>query len=62
MALNVVAKPDFIAFDKKDRASLPVKITTKFYKAPKFVWTVNTQEELDIAHKNGEMPIFENIF
>lgn len=62
MALNVVARPDFIAFSKHDRDSLPVKITTKFFGAPKFVWTVNTQEELDTAHKNGELPIFENIF
>ena len=62
MALNVVARPDFIAFNKADRDSFPVKITTKFYGAPKFVWTVNTHEELDTAHKNGEMPIFENIF
>lgn len=62
MALNVVARPDFIAFSKHDRDSLPVKITTKVFGAPKFVWTVNTQEELDTAHKNGELPIFENIF
>lgn len=62
MALNVVARPDFIAFNKADRDSFAVKVTTKLYKAPKFVWTVNTQEELDTAHQNGELPIFENIF
>lgn len=62
MAGNVVARPDFIAFYKEDREDLPVKITTKFFGAPKFVWTVDTQEELDTAHKNGECPIFENIF
>ena len=62
MALNVVARPDFIAFDKADRDTLPVKITTKLFGAPKFVWTVRTQEELDTAHKNRECPIFENIF
>ncbi|MBQ7391471.1 MAG: glycerophosphodiester phosphodiesterase [Clostridia bacterium] len=62
MALNIVARPDFIAFNKADRDSLPVKITTKFYGTPKFVWTVNKQEELDTAHNNGECPIFENIF
>ena len=62
MALNVVARPDFIAFDKADRDTLPVKITTQLFGAPKFVWTVRTKEELDTAHKNGELPIFENIF
>ena len=62
MALNVVARPDFIAFNKEDRDTFAVKVTTKLYKAPKFVWTVNKQEELDTAHRNGELPIFENIF
>ena len=62
MALNVVARPDFIAFNKADRDAFAVKVTTKLYKAPKFVWTVNKQEELDTAHKSGECPIFENIF
>ena len=62
MALNIVACPDFIAFNKEDRDSFPVKVTTEFYKAPKFVWTVNKQEELDTAHNNGEYPIFENLF
>ena len=62
MALNVVARPDFIAFNKEDREAFAVKVTTSLYKAPKFVWTVNKQEELDTAHKNGELPIFENIF
>ena len=62
MALNVVARPDFIAFNKEDREAFAVKVTTKLYKAPKFVWTVNKQEELDTTHRNGELPIFENIF
>ena len=50
MALNVVARPDFIAFDKADRDTLPVKITTQLFGAPKFVWTVRTQEEIGRAH------------
>lgn len=59
MALNFLAKPDFIAYNKADRASLPVKITTKLYKAPKFVWTVKNEEEKALAHSLGEYPIFE---
>lgn len=62
MALNVVAKPHFIAYNKADRDSLPVKITTKLYGAPKFVWTVKSREELDTANEKGELSIFENIF
>lgn len=59
MALNFHAKPNFIAYNKKDRDSLPVRLTTRLYKAPKFVWTVKTQEGVDLAHSLGEHPIFE---
>ena len=59
MAFNFLARPNFIAFNKEDRNSLPVKITTGLYKAPKFVWTVKNNNELEMAHKNGEYAIFE---
>lgn len=60
MAFNFLAKPDFIAFNKLDRNSLPVKLTTRFYKAPKFVWTVKTQKEKTAAKFYKEYAIFEN--
>ena len=59
MALNFLAKPNFIAYNKKDRASLPVRLTTKLYHAPKFVWTTKTEEELATARDLGEHAIFE---
>ncbi len=59
MALNVVAKPDFIAFNEKDRDSIPVRLSTKFYKTPKFVWTVRTEEGVKLAHAFEECAIFE---
>ncbi len=59
MALNVVAKPDFIAFNEKDRDSFPVRVSTKFYKTTKFVWTTRTPEDIAKAHELGEYPIFE---
>ncbi|MBQ8408516.1 MAG: glycerophosphodiester phosphodiesterase [Clostridia bacterium] len=61
MLLNFLAKPNFIAFNRIDRSSLPVKLTTGLYRAPKFVWTVRSVQDLETAHKNGEHPIFENI-
>lgn len=61
MAFNFVAKPSFIAFDKKDRNSLPVRLTTKFFKAPKFVWTIRGEGELKTARDNGELAIFERL-
>ena len=59
MLLNFLAKPNFIAYSKDYRNSLPVKITTGLYKAPKFVWTVKNESEYNTAKENGECPIFE---
>ncbi len=59
MATNFLAKPNFIAYDQKDRNSLPVKLSTKLYRAPKFVWTIRSSEALETAHQNGECAIFE---
>ena len=59
MLLNFLAKPNFIAYNKEDRSSPLVKLTTGLYKAPKFVWTVRTEEELAAAKARGECAIFE---
>ncbi|MBO5035982.1 MAG: glycerophosphodiester phosphodiesterase [Clostridia bacterium] len=59
MALNFLARPDFIAYNQYDRNSLPVRLTTKFYRAPRFVWTVKTEKDLSLTHSLGEYPIFE---
>jgi glycerophosphoryl diester phosphodiesterase len=59
MAFNFLARPDFIAYNLKDRKAFPVLVATKLYKAPRFVWTVRTEEELETAHRLGEHPIFE---
>ena len=61
MALNFLAKPHFIAYHQGYRASLPVRLTTRLWHAPRFVWTVRTEEELAAARENGECPIFEFI-
>lgn len=59
MALNVLAKPDFIAYNQHYRDSLPVKLTTKLYRAPHFVWTTRGERERAIARDLGEHAIFE---
>lgn len=59
MMLNFLARPNFIAYNKIDRNSFLVKLTTKFYRAPRFVWTVKGEAELEQAHTLGECPIFE---
>ena len=59
MAFNALARPDFIAYDKQDRNSRIVRLVTGLYHPPRFVWTVCTDEELELAHALGECPIFE---
>ena len=61
MAFNFLARPDFIAYNYVYRDTLPVRLTTKLYTAPKFVWTVRDKSELNRAHDLGECPIFERI-
>jgi len=60
MALNFLATPDFIAYNKLDRKSLPVLLAAKLYRAPSFVWTTRGKAELETAHSLGELPIFED--
>jgi len=61
MALTFVCKPNFIAYNEEDRDAFPVKLATRFYKTPKFIWTVTSKESVDKAHELGEYPIFEKI-
>ena len=56
MSFNFLAKPDFIAYDKKVRKSIPVIITTEFFKAPKFVWTIKDDDK----RFENECVIFES--
>ena len=59
MALNFLARPHFIAYNQLDRNSFPVRLATEFYSAPKFVWTVRSEEELTRARSLEECAIFE---
>lgn len=61
MAFNFISNPNFIAYNELDRDSVFVKITTKFYKAKKFVWTVKNKNDIDSAKLYGENAIFEDI-
>lgn len=59
MAFNFLARPNFIAYNEKDRHTLPVRLACGLYGAPRFVWTVRTEQGVEAAHKAGEYPIFE---
>lgn len=61
MLTNCMVKPNFIACNKLDRGSPAVRLTTRLYHAPRFVWTVKTADEWQEAQARGEYPIFEQI-
>ncbi len=59
MATNIIARPDFVAYNEKDREMLPVRICTGLFGTKRFVWTVRTAESYREAKNRGELAIFE---
>lgn len=59
MALNVLARPDFIAYNHKYPSRLCVKICTAFFRADRFMWTARTPDEYLFMKKQGALTIFE---
>ena len=59
--LNVVARPDFIAYEVTYADTPSLVLCHKLFGAPAFAWTVNTQEKLEMAQKKFDTVIFEDI-
>jgi len=59
MALNVAARPDFIAYNHKYPDRLCVKLCTRFFRAEKFMWTARNPDEYQLMKKQGALTIFE---
>lgn len=60
LLFNFLAKPDFIAYKYKYSNQLSFLLTTKFYKAYAFAWTIRSQEALEISKENFEFFIFDS--
>jgi glycerophosphoryl diester phosphodiesterase len=61
LLLNVVCRPAFIAYDHKHASSFALRSVRKLFNVPTLAWTVRSQEEENIALKNGfDGIIFEN--
>lgn len=58
--LNVVARPDFVAYRYKDRKTVSNFICRKIWGMQGVSWTIRTPEEYAIAVREGWIPIFEN--
>ena len=58
--INVVTRPDFVAYRFSDRKTISNFISRKVWGVQGVTWTITNQEELDTALNEGWIPIFEN--
>lgn len=57
---NFLTKPDFVAFDFKDRKFFSFVLSTELFKLQKVAWTIKTKEDIETAIKEDIIPIFED--
>lgn len=58
---NVIARPQFIAYNGLARRYLPFRLLRGLFRVPTFAWTIRTPEEEKICRKAGfDSVIFEN--
>ena len=56
---NFLTRPDFVAYRFQDRKSLSPFLARKVWGAQGVTWTVTRREDLEAAHQEGWLPIFE---
>lgn len=59
LALNMLARPDFVAYDGSVKDFKAVKIQRRIFKTPLAAWTIKNPERCRKLVQRGEMPIFE---
>ncbi len=57
---NILARPDFIAYDMTFPRLFALRLTTRIFRARRCVWTVRSEESYEKFVGRGECPIFEN--
>ena len=57
---NILAQPDFIAYDFTERNIPELQICRKVYHVQEVSWTIRTPEDAAAAEKLGNLVIFEN--
>ncbi len=57
---NVFTRPDFIAYKYRDRKAAGTDLCRKTLGIQGVSWTLQSQQELEIAEKEGWIPIFEH--
>jgi glycerophosphoryl diester phosphodiesterase len=56
---NFLTRPDFVAYRFQDRKALSPFLARKVWGAQGVTWTITRKEDLETAHKEGWLPIFE---
>lgn len=59
LALNMLARPDFVAYDVSAEGFYAPRIQRKLFSTPLAAWTVTDSNLYDELIDRGEMPIFE---
>lgn len=59
LVCNVLARPDFVAYDLSGEARFGLRMQKKLFHTPLAVWTVRDRTDFDAAIQRNEMPIFE---
>ncbi len=49
--INILGRPDFVAYNAVDRGNLSLRIWSRVYSAPTALWTVKSQDEFDAARR-----------
>ena len=60
LVTNFLTSPDFVAYEFEDRKVLSLQLCRKLWRIPIVAWTIQSQEDFDLAIEEGYIPIFEN--
>lgn len=59
--LNFLSRPDFLSVNVALRRRLSVRLLTRAFRSPCFLWTVKTESEYKDCRMHGFFPIFESL-
>lgn len=57
--LNVVTRPDYLAYNTEDRDCLTLRLCRKFFDAVEVDWTIRDKEQYEMVKNDGAVVIFE---
>ncbi|MBR6793779.1 MAG: glycerophosphodiester phosphodiesterase [Clostridia bacterium] len=61
LLVNVLSRPDFVAYQYKDYKNLSFRLCKTLFRPPLFFWTVRSDEGMALSERFDAAPIFEKI-